>query len=136
MWTSNNGNPYIGFTFHWINDSFQVKEMIGNISYLPYPHTSECFLNKIIKILDSLQLKRITVSSTVNNGLNIKLCLEKLGRKYGFFKIHCFGHTLQLTINDALKECFEITNLIKNVKMLFHILVEVQSRISFFWKLK
>ncbi|CAG8692589.1 12044_t:CDS:2 [Cetraspora pellucida] len=53
MWTSNNSDPYIRLTLHWINDSFQIKEMIGNISYLPYPHTSECLLNKITKILDS-----------------------------------------------------------------------------------
>ena len=43
MWTSNNGDPYIGLTFHWINNSFQVKEMIGNISYLLYPISLNVF---------------------------------------------------------------------------------------------
>ncbi|CAG8554980.1 995_t:CDS:2, partial [Racocetra fulgida] len=103
MWTSNNGNPYIGLTLHWINDSFQVKEITGNISYLPYPYTSECLLNKIVEILDNLRLKHLTISSTVDNGSNIKLCLEKLDQKYGIFRIHCFEHTLQhaiIEIND------------------------------------
>ncbi|CAG8768958.1 19924_t:CDS:2, partial [Cetraspora pellucida] len=73
---NNNGDPYIGLTLHWINDSFQVKEMIGNISYLPYPHISECLFNKIVEILDNLNLKHITISGTVDNGRNIKSCLE------------------------------------------------------------
>jgi hypothetical protein len=116
MWTSSNGDPYIGLTLHWINDSFQVKEITGNISYLPYPHTSNCLLNKIVEILDNLKIKHLTVSGTVDNGSNIKLCLEKLEQKYGIYKVHCFGHTLQLAINDALKECSEITSLIKKCK--------------------
>ncbi|CAG8751064.1 13610_t:CDS:2, partial [Racocetra fulgida] len=93
MWTSNNGDPYIGLTLHWVNNNFQAKEMI-----------------------DNLQLKHIIVSGTIDNGSNIKSCLEKLKRKYGIFNIHCFGYTLQLAINNALKECFEITNLIKKCK--------------------
>ncbi|CAG8558871.1 12607_t:CDS:2 [Racocetra fulgida] len=116
MWISNNGDPYIGLTLHWINNCFQVKEITGNISYLPYPHTSECLLSKIVEILDNLQLKCITVSGTVDNGANIKLCLEKLERKHSIFIIHYFGYTLQLAINDVLKDCSEITNLIKRCK--------------------
>ena len=54
MWTSSNGDLYIGLPLHWVNNNFQAKEMIGNISYLPYPHTSECLFNKITKILDNL----------------------------------------------------------------------------------
>ncbi|CAG8588506.1 756_t:CDS:2, partial [Scutellospora calospora] len=106
---------YISFTTDMWTSS-NAKEMIGNISYLPYPYTSECLFNKITEILDNLQLKHITVSSTVDNGSNIKSCLEKLKRKYGIFNIYCFGHTLQLAINDALKECLKITNLIKKCK--------------------
>ncbi|CAG8610272.1 1037_t:CDS:2, partial [Racocetra fulgida] len=77
MWTSSNGDPYIGLTFHWINDSFEVKEIIGNISYLPYPYTSECFLNKIIEILDSFKLKHITVSVEVNDNSLLRSYEEK-----------------------------------------------------------
>ena len=55
MWTSDNDDPYIGLTLHWINDNFQIKEIIGTISYLPYPHTAKCLLNKIVEILDSLK---------------------------------------------------------------------------------
>ncbi|CAG8487364.1 23155_t:CDS:10 [Cetraspora pellucida] len=80
---------------------------------------------RIIEELDiqanSFKFKHITVSDTVNNESNIMLCLEKLEKKYGIFKIHCFGHTLQLAINDVLKECLEITNLIKRYKdVVFH----------------
>ncbi|CAG8779136.1 5263_t:CDS:2 [Cetraspora pellucida] len=82
----NNGDPYIGLTLHWINDNFQIKEIIGTISYLPYPYTAECLLNKIVEILDSLKLKNITVCGTVDNRSNIKSCLEKLDRKYGIYK--------------------------------------------------
>ncbi|CAG8779229.1 13884_t:CDS:2, partial [Racocetra fulgida] len=64
--------------------------------------SSECLLNKITEILDSLQLKCITTSGMIDNGSNIK---EKLEQKYSIFKVHCFGYTLQLAINDALKVC-------------------------------
>ncbi|CAG8749289.1 2003_t:CDS:2, partial [Racocetra fulgida] len=107
MWTSNNGDPYIGLTFHWVNDNFQAKEMI-----------------------DNLQLKHITVSGTIDNGSNIKSCLEKLKRKYGIFNIHCFGHTLQLVINDALEECFKITNLIKKCKDIVSHFIEINDNSS------
>ena len=52
----------------------------------------------------------------IDNGSNVKSCLEKLGCKYGMYKVFCFRHTLQLAINNALKECSEITNLIKKCK--------------------
>ena len=116
MWTSDNSDPYIGLTIHWINNDFQMKEMIGSISCLPYPHTADRLLNKIVEILDYLQLRDKTVCSIVDNGSNIKLCVEKLERKYNILKVFCFGHTLQLAINDALKECSSITNLIKKCK--------------------
>ncbi|CAG8629593.1 9985_t:CDS:2, partial [Racocetra fulgida] len=87
-----------------------------NILRLPYPHTAECLLNKIINILDSLHLKNKTVCSIVDNGSNIKLCVKRLEQKYNISKIFCFGHTLQLAINNALKNCPEIINLIKKYK--------------------
>ncbi|CAG8822608.1 9711_t:CDS:2, partial [Cetraspora pellucida] len=39
--TSDNDDPYIGFTFHWVNRDFQVREIVGEISYLPYSHTAK-----------------------------------------------------------------------------------------------
>ncbi|CAG8787903.1 20030_t:CDS:2, partial [Cetraspora pellucida] len=75
-----------------INNSFQIKEIIDNISYLPYPHI------------------------TIDNGSNIKSFLEKLEQKYSIFKVYCFDYTLQLAINNALKGCPKITNLIKKYK--------------------
>src|SRR5207253_1475187 len=77
---------------------------------------AECLLNKIVKILDNFKLKNITVCSTVDNRLNIKSCLEKLEQRYSMYKVFCFGYTLQLAINDALKEYPKITNLIKKCK--------------------
>ncbi|CAG8732506.1 17865_t:CDS:2, partial [Racocetra fulgida] len=97
MWTLDNGDPYIELMLHWINSNFQIKEIIGNISYLPYPHTAKCLFNKIIEILDNLQLKNVTVCGTIDNGSNIKSCLEKLERKY------------ELSLNDWDK----ITKLVK-----------------------
>ncbi|CAG8462304.1 6072_t:CDS:2 [Scutellospora calospora] len=67
-------------------------------------------------IEDNLKIKHIVISDTVDNRSNIKLCLEKLKRKYGIYKVHCFGHTLQLAIHDVLKGCSEIANLIKKCK--------------------
>ncbi|CAG8631435.1 7370_t:CDS:2 [Cetraspora pellucida] len=116
IWMSNNSNPYIGLTIHWINNDFQMKEMISSISCLSYPHTADHLLNKIVEILDYLQLRDKTVCSTVDNWSNIKLCVEKLEYKYNILKVFGFGHTLQLAINDALKECSSITNLIKKCK--------------------
>ncbi|CAG8554472.1 18571_t:CDS:2, partial [Racocetra fulgida] len=67
----NNSDPYIGLMLHWINDNFQIKEIIGNISYLSYPHTADCLLNKIVEILDSLNLKNITVCEDWNKLLTV-----------------------------------------------------------------
>ncbi|CAG8479239.1 1964_t:CDS:2 [Scutellospora calospora] len=116
MWTSDNGDLYIRLTLHWINSNFEIKEIISNISYLLYPHTAKCLSNKIVEILDNLQLKNITVCGTIDNGSNIKLYLEKLERKYSIYKVFCFGYILQFAINDALKKCPKITNLIKKCK--------------------
>ncbi|CAG8698170.1 8388_t:CDS:2 [Cetraspora pellucida] len=66
MWTSDNGDLYIGLMLHWNNSNFQIKEIIGNISYLPYPHTAECLSNKIVEILDNLQLKNVTCPEITN----------------------------------------------------------------------
>ncbi|CAG8469617.1 17840_t:CDS:2 [Racocetra fulgida] len=61
-------------------------------------------------------LRNKTICGTIDNGSNIKSCLGKLEQKYSIMKVFCFGHTLQLAINDALKGCPEITNLIKKCK--------------------
>ncbi|CAG8701946.1 15572_t:CDS:2, partial [Racocetra fulgida] len=116
MWTSDNDDPYIGLTFHWVNGDFQVREMVGEISYLPYPHTAERLANKIIEILNKFQLISKVVYCTADNGANIKSCLRKLKDRYNIFKNFCFGHTLNLVVNDALKRCPEIINIIKKCK--------------------
>ncbi|CAG8644441.1 3668_t:CDS:2, partial [Scutellospora calospora] len=57
--------------------ALDTKEMIGNISYLSYPYTSECLFNKITEILDNLQLKHITVSVEINDNSSLRSYEEK-----------------------------------------------------------
>ncbi|CAG8538573.1 9598_t:CDS:2 [Racocetra fulgida] len=74
MWTSNNDDPYIG--------DFQMKEMVGEISCFPYPHTAERLASKIIEILHNLNLKNKIICRTVDNGSNIKSCLQRLEQRH------------------------------------------------------
>ncbi|CAG8446829.1 9604_t:CDS:2 [Scutellospora calospora] len=103
---------YISFTTDiWTSDNDDFK-----ISYLLYPHTAEQLANKIIEILNKFQLISKVVYCTADNGVNIKSCLRKLEDRYNIFKNFCFGHTLNLVVNDVLKRCLKIINIIKKYK--------------------
>ncbi|CAG8743855.1 1750_t:CDS:2, partial [Racocetra fulgida] len=86
----------------------------------------EILINAKDKILQNIRKYALDSAEIIDNRSNIKLCLEKLGRRYNMFKIFCFGYTLQLTINDALKECLAITNLIKKYKDIVSHLAEAR----------
>ncbi|CAG8656239.1 5677_t:CDS:2, partial [Racocetra fulgida] len=74
------------------------------------------YIDKIVEILDKFQVRSKVVCSTIDNGANIKSCLGKLEERYNIFKNFCFGHTLHLAINDALKKSPKIIDLIKKCK--------------------
>lgn len=112
LWTSINGDSFISFTIHFLNDAFErLNYMLETLSF-ELNHTAENISDKITKILSSWNIERQKVFSIAHdNAANVKAGV----RATGFESVCCVNHTLQLIINDALEENDEIKALIKKI---------------------
>ncbi|CAG8698305.1 2405_t:CDS:2, partial [Cetraspora pellucida] len=52
LWTGQNRMRYLGVTCSFINNNFQLVELVLTIKYLPYPHTGEMIAEALNFILD------------------------------------------------------------------------------------
>lgn len=52
LWTARNRQGYIGITCCFVNETFQLHELVLAVSYIRYPHTAEHIGNTLLEILD------------------------------------------------------------------------------------
>lgn len=96
IWTSRAKDSYIDITLHWINNSFEMRQVMVDLIYLNADHTADYIKEKLEEVLGEWNLKPISI--TADNGSNIVAAINKMDTK----RIPCAGHTLQLSVNAGL----------------------------------
>ena len=103
----------LGLSCHYLTANFALVSLCLAIEHFTGRHTGANIASCVIQILSINNIDQAAVSAVVtDNASNMDLALH-LGE---WNSRHCFGHTLQLAINDGIKMSPGMQEVIKSVK--------------------
>jgi hypothetical protein len=100
LWSSRSKHGYLGLTATWINQNFEIMDVLLEISYFPAPHTANAITDTIKKAMQKWEIESRVVSITTDNGTNMVAAIRDL---VPIKRLSCAAHTLQLAIGKGLK---------------------------------
>lgn len=100
LWSSRSKHGYLGLTATWINQDFEIMDVLLEISYFPAPHTAYAISDVIKKAIRKWEIESLIISITTDNGANMVAAIRNLR---SIKRLSCAAHTLQLAINKGLK---------------------------------
>jgi len=99
MWTSRNGQGYIGVTCSYIDSKFKLYEVTLTVNYVRYPHTAHHIMESLEETLSEWKLREKAFTITTDNAANMKKAILDMK---GIEWQGCTAHTLQLVIGKGL----------------------------------
>lgn len=101
IWTCDyNKESFISFTAHFISTDFYLEHYVLNVKHFPGTHSAAAIGGILEDLSNSWSIEKNKIHVIVSdNAYNI----TKAIRDSDIQSVHCFNHTLQLVINDALK---------------------------------
>lgn len=110
-WKSVANESYIGITAHFITDDWKLYSCLLECFPLEETHTSKNLSSEFRRVVEKWNLVNKCYSVTTDNAANmvaaVKLC--------GWIHVPCFAHTLNLIIQNNLKEIETIRNKVKDI---------------------
>ena len=100
LWSSRSKHGYLGLTATWINQNFEIMDVLLEISYFPAPHTAKAIADTIKKAIQKWKIENDIVSIVTDNGANMIAAIREL---IPIKRLPCAAHTLQLAIRNGLK---------------------------------
>jgi hypothetical protein len=115
VWTSKNQLSFFGFTIHYINDDWQMKEELLAFKFLEGEHDGKYLSKAFIEVLEDFgiadRLLGVTADNASNNSTMLTHMEEYYYEKYpkaGFSvawnQVECMAHVLNLGAQQILKE--------------------------------
>ena len=101
LWTNtNNQQSFLNFSAHWLDDNFNFQHAVLQIKHFLGSHTGENIKQYLEEIRALWEIDQNKIHAIVrDNGRNVVKAIEDSV----FSPVACFILTLQLVINDALK---------------------------------
>ncbi|XP_065895790.1 zinc finger BED domain-containing protein 4-like [Dysidea avara] len=113
MWTSEANDAYLGLTCHFLTADFELVSLCLAVEPFTGRHTGVNIASCLKQILRDFTIDQAAVSAVItDNASNMDLA-SRLGE---WNSRHCFGHTLQLAIDDGIKMSPGIREMIKSTK--------------------
>src|SRR6266498_814235 len=78
LWTSHSKHGYLGLTATWINQNFEIMNVLLEITYFPTPHTAIEIASTIKKIMQKWKIEDRVITITTDNGANIVSAIHEL----------------------------------------------------------
>src|SRR6266540_5465365 len=100
LWTSRSKHSYLGLTTTWINQNFEIMNVLLEITYFSTPHTAIEIASTIKKIMQKWKIEDRVITITTDNDANIVSAIYKLKP---IKRLSCAVYTLQLVIGKGLK---------------------------------
>jgi len=100
MWTSEANDAYLGLSCHFLTVDFELVSLCLAVEFFSGRHTEVNIASCLKQILLDYGIHQSAVSAVVADNasnMDLALCLGEWKSR------HCFGHTLQLAIDDGLK---------------------------------
>jgi len=96
LWTSRSRQGYLGITYSFLNNTFDLYEFTLDIAYIRYPHTSNHILETLEDVLAKWKIRDMVFTITTDSGSNVKKAIQDM-EKINWLR--CIAHTLHLVIN-------------------------------------
>lgn len=104
-WTSVATEAYLGITCHFLTSDWELKSYCLTTKPLTERHTGQNIATWIEETVENFEISPQKIIAIVHdNGSNVVLAARILEEKHGWTSIRCAGHTLQLVVNNALKQ--------------------------------
>ena len=121
MWTSVAGQGYITVTAHYLTDQWKMCCKMLATRVVKDQHTGVHLAGAMKKLQEEFCIKEV-VSITTDNAANMKV----MAKEGNFQRVPCFSHTLQLAVNDALRDerlqkCFAVCKRLVSIMCLIAI---------------
>lgn len=115
-WTSMNVQSSLGVTAHYITENFELRSILLECSFMSLSHTSSNLADQIRCIVEKFKLTDKVSSIVTEFSYNITGAMTKELEENHF---PCFAHTLNLILQDALKNAKELIDKIKRIVSFF-----------------
>jgi zinc finger BED domain-containing protein 1 (E3 SUMO-protein ligase ZBED1) len=128
LWTSKSRHSYLGVTATWLSSDFKFREVLLSCNHLAHPHTGEVISEELFKIICAWRLEDTVFTIATDNGANMVKGVQQLHENYFNYITHqpCAAHTLQLSVQQGLKQCKAVHYRIKNLQNFFRLPKQAQ----------
>nr|CAI5848151.1 unnamed protein product [Callosobruchus analis] len=130
-WTSSNNESFIAITGHFIDETFKMRSILLECDIFEGSHTGLNLSKTLIEVAKNWGLEKKVILAVSDNAANIKNAIAYTGWKH----FGCFAHSLNLTVQGALKVVHAILEKIKIVVAYFKrsskatkILIDIQKK--------
>nr|CAI5857915.1 unnamed protein product [Callosobruchus analis] len=130
-WTSSNNESFIAITGHFIDDTFKMRSILLECDIFEGSHTGLNLSKTLIEVAKNWGLEKKVILAVSDNAANIKNAIAYTGWKH----FGCFTHSLNLTVQGALKVVHAILEKIKIIVAYFKrsskatkILIDIQKK--------
>jgi hypothetical protein len=128
LWTAKSQHGYLGVTATWLSSDFKFREALLSCEHLEYPHTGEVISDELFRIISEWHLETTVFTVATDNGSNMVKGIRLLNQNYVDRVLHqpCAAHTLQLSVQEGLKQCKAIHNRVKSLQAFFRLPKQAQ----------
>ena len=103
LWTSVCMQSFLGVTIHFINEEFELKNLVLATKETSGAHTGENIAKWLEEVMDDYEISPSKIVAIVtHNAANMVKACSMLKDKHGWHHVRCAAHTLQLCIKPAL----------------------------------
>ena len=81
LWTSVTSEGYICLTTHYVDENWELKNIILNFCHMPPLHTGTLLSNKILSFLEEWGIEKKIFSITLDNASNNDNCQDFIKKK-------------------------------------------------------
>nr|XP_055030442.1 E3 SUMO-protein ligase ZBED1-like [Misgurnus anguillicaudatus] len=101
MWSSCNMMPYMSVTAHYVSKEWTLKSKCLQTSFMPESHTADNLEEALQESVHEWKIEEKKISCiTTDNGANVVAAIRQLKWPW----LSCFGHNLNIAINNSLKK--------------------------------
>lgn len=130
-WTSCNNDGFIAVTAHFIDDNFQIKSILLEVSSCSVNHTSINLANELTRITSDWGVENKILLALSDNAANIKKAIsEELHWKH----LGCLAHTINLIVKDALVTVDPLISKVSDIVSHFKRSTVAKNKLDFYQK--
>jgi len=115
-WTSSTNESYIAYTAHFIDERYELKSCLLECSAYTDRHTAENLRDEMYRVATEWDVKNKIVAVISDNAAKITAAIKLTQWTH----LPCFAHTLNLTVQEGLKEIKTVQEKVKEIVEFFH----------------